>query len=383
MEKYWFTTGTSGFGIYKFAFRRLEKQAPPPWTFEGVDGNNNDRDSAETEEENKEAAMMENMSVEEKLRSMIERDGLVYNPREMETESDTEDIKPDAKQTKLEESGSESNEVKDDVDEKQPDVYKEDDTDKVKSDAQEQYKNEEIEPQTEMKQSIVENEPNESKAEEYETDAEGKQVGEPGESKVLEHETETDLKADFEEDNQRKSKCRETETDTVAGAKRKSESDVDIEGDGESTSETDNDKSGSVEKSVENKSNEIQNNKNKTESDAEDICSQDSGIASQENTVTKSETPKKYETKPEPLREAGSQNSVAGDHEKVKAEKKTELKTPKGGNKIPRTKTPKSESKAPKGQEGGSKKAKSTTPKNTSKGKQLTMMDMFKPKPKS
>ena len=31
VEKYWFTTGLSGFGVYKFALRRCEDQAPPPW----------------------------------------------------------------------------------------------------------------------------------------------------------------------------------------------------------------------------------------------------------------------------------------------------------------------------------------------------------------
>lgn len=40
VEKYWFTSGTSGFGVYKFAFRRLDNQPPPPWTFEeGTDNN--------------------------------------------------------------------------------------------------------------------------------------------------------------------------------------------------------------------------------------------------------------------------------------------------------------------------------------------------------
>ncbi|XP_022109613.1 E3 ubiquitin-protein ligase UHRF1-like isoform X2 [Acanthaster planci] len=31
VEKYWFTTGLSGFGVYKFALRRCEDQASPPW----------------------------------------------------------------------------------------------------------------------------------------------------------------------------------------------------------------------------------------------------------------------------------------------------------------------------------------------------------------
>ena len=33
VEKYWYTTGLAGFGVYKFVLRRLEDQAPPPWTF--------------------------------------------------------------------------------------------------------------------------------------------------------------------------------------------------------------------------------------------------------------------------------------------------------------------------------------------------------------
>ncbi|CAH1789439.1 unnamed protein product [Owenia fusiformis] len=32
VEKAWFTTGMSGFGVWKFAFRRLKDQPPPPWT---------------------------------------------------------------------------------------------------------------------------------------------------------------------------------------------------------------------------------------------------------------------------------------------------------------------------------------------------------------
>ncbi|KAL8620984.1 hypothetical protein ACOMHN_035920 [Nucella lapillus] len=31
VEKYWFTKGLSGFGVYKFALRRCKDQAPPPW----------------------------------------------------------------------------------------------------------------------------------------------------------------------------------------------------------------------------------------------------------------------------------------------------------------------------------------------------------------
>ncbi|XP_033109775.1 E3 ubiquitin-protein ligase ORTHRUS 2-like [Anneissia japonica] len=31
VEKYWFTTGLSGFGVFKYALRRIEDQAPPPW----------------------------------------------------------------------------------------------------------------------------------------------------------------------------------------------------------------------------------------------------------------------------------------------------------------------------------------------------------------
>ena len=31
--KCWFTTGLSGHGVWKFALKRCEDQAPPPWTF--------------------------------------------------------------------------------------------------------------------------------------------------------------------------------------------------------------------------------------------------------------------------------------------------------------------------------------------------------------
>ncbi|ESO82556.1 hypothetical protein LOTGIDRAFT_134399, partial [Lottia gigantea] len=32
VEKCWFTTGMSGFGVWKFALQRCQDQAPPPWT---------------------------------------------------------------------------------------------------------------------------------------------------------------------------------------------------------------------------------------------------------------------------------------------------------------------------------------------------------------
>ena len=31
VEKFWFTTGLSGYGVYKFALQRIKDQAPPPW----------------------------------------------------------------------------------------------------------------------------------------------------------------------------------------------------------------------------------------------------------------------------------------------------------------------------------------------------------------
>jgi len=31
VEKWWYATGMAGFGVYKFALRRLPGQAPPPW----------------------------------------------------------------------------------------------------------------------------------------------------------------------------------------------------------------------------------------------------------------------------------------------------------------------------------------------------------------
>ena len=33
VEKFWFTIGMSGFGVYKFAMRRLDDQVPPPWNY--------------------------------------------------------------------------------------------------------------------------------------------------------------------------------------------------------------------------------------------------------------------------------------------------------------------------------------------------------------
>ena len=36
VEKAWFTTGISGYGVWKFALKRLDDQAPPPWEFTEV-----------------------------------------------------------------------------------------------------------------------------------------------------------------------------------------------------------------------------------------------------------------------------------------------------------------------------------------------------------
>lgn len=36
VEKCWFTTGLSGFGVWKFALKRCPNQAPPPWTLNEV-----------------------------------------------------------------------------------------------------------------------------------------------------------------------------------------------------------------------------------------------------------------------------------------------------------------------------------------------------------
>ncbi|XP_014774607.1 E3 ubiquitin-protein ligase UHRF1 [Octopus bimaculoides] len=37
VEKYWYTIGLSGFGVWKFALRRCPNQAPPPWTMKNQD----------------------------------------------------------------------------------------------------------------------------------------------------------------------------------------------------------------------------------------------------------------------------------------------------------------------------------------------------------
>lgn len=36
VEKAWYTTGMSGFKVWKFALRRVADQAPPPWTIHEV-----------------------------------------------------------------------------------------------------------------------------------------------------------------------------------------------------------------------------------------------------------------------------------------------------------------------------------------------------------
>ncbi|KAK2155757.1 hypothetical protein LSH36_232g03022 [Paralvinella palmiformis] len=41
VEKYWYTTGMAGFGVYKFALRRLTDQVPPPWDIMDNLNNNN------------------------------------------------------------------------------------------------------------------------------------------------------------------------------------------------------------------------------------------------------------------------------------------------------------------------------------------------------
>ena len=36
VEKCWFTTGLSGFGVWKFALKRCPDQEPPPWSLNEV-----------------------------------------------------------------------------------------------------------------------------------------------------------------------------------------------------------------------------------------------------------------------------------------------------------------------------------------------------------
>ncbi|GAB1608517.1 E3 ubiquitin-protein ligase UHRF1-like [Argonauta hians] len=38
VEKYWYTAGLSGFGVWKFALQRCSNQAPPPWSIKNPDG---------------------------------------------------------------------------------------------------------------------------------------------------------------------------------------------------------------------------------------------------------------------------------------------------------------------------------------------------------
>lgn len=48
VEKSWFTTGLSGFGVWKFALKRCPNQAPPPWTLESSsDGDSTDKEITE------------------------------------------------------------------------------------------------------------------------------------------------------------------------------------------------------------------------------------------------------------------------------------------------------------------------------------------------
>ncbi|KAI8521834.1 PREDICTED: E3 ubiquitin-protein ligase ORTHRUS-LIKE 1-like [Branchiostoma belcheri] len=46
VDKFWFTTGLSGFGVYKFVLSRCPDQAPPPWTLPAAgDGSGSDSDT--------------------------------------------------------------------------------------------------------------------------------------------------------------------------------------------------------------------------------------------------------------------------------------------------------------------------------------------------
>ncbi|XP_066304798.1 uncharacterized protein [Branchiostoma lanceolatum] len=44
VDKFWFTAGLSGFGVYKFVLSRCPAQAPPPWTLP-ASGDNSDSDT--------------------------------------------------------------------------------------------------------------------------------------------------------------------------------------------------------------------------------------------------------------------------------------------------------------------------------------------------
>ena len=46
VEKYWFTTGLSSHGVYKFALRRCTDQAPPSWEVEEPNSPGKKSDSA-------------------------------------------------------------------------------------------------------------------------------------------------------------------------------------------------------------------------------------------------------------------------------------------------------------------------------------------------
>ncbi|XP_071491866.1 uncharacterized protein [Diadema antillarum] len=51
VEKFWFTTGLSGYGVYKFAFKRCPDQGTPPWEMdEGVEGKGEEEEAAEGSE---------------------------------------------------------------------------------------------------------------------------------------------------------------------------------------------------------------------------------------------------------------------------------------------------------------------------------------------
>ena len=56
VEKYWFTTGLSGHGVYKFALRRCDDQHPPPWEVEEPNSPGKKSDSAYSSQSERESS---------------------------------------------------------------------------------------------------------------------------------------------------------------------------------------------------------------------------------------------------------------------------------------------------------------------------------------
>ncbi|KAG1653336.1 E3 ubiquitin-protein ligase UHRF1 [Nymphon striatum] len=132
VEKYWFTTGLSGFGVYKFALRRCEDQASPSWHYDS--DSKNKSESGYSSKENGESADSSSnslCSIKEELdeNKNITSKNVEKSEEQSDTKNDEESEVPDTKNdeeerkvpdTKIDEKEPEVPDTK--IDEKEPEV---------------------------------------------------------------------------------------------------------------------------------------------------------------------------------------------------------------------------------------------------------------------